>query len=226
MGGDEVLQVVWFKRDLRVADHAALAGAAEAARNGGGGVLGIYFVEPAVTGAEDYAGRHWATTREAPLDLRAELARRGVTLAVRTGEATGLLERLRAKFGRMHLWSHEETGNAVTYARDRAVKRWARERGVPWTEFWPAGVVRRLRSRDGWAANWEERMRRPMATVAEALPGQAGVAEGAIPTGAELGLAADECPGRQDGTRAGAERMLRTFLAYRGKTTAGKCRAR
>lgn len=217
MTGDEVLHVVWFKRDLRVVDHAALAGAGEAARGGGGRVLGVYFVEPAVTEAEDYAGRHWAATREALGELRAELARRGVTLAVRKGEATGLLERLRSQFGRMHLWSHEETGNAGTYARDRAVSRWARERGVPWTELWQSGVVRRLRSRDGWAANWEARMRRPLAMAAEALPGLAGVAEGTIPSGAELGLAPDECPGRQAGTRTGAEDLLRTFFSHRGK---------
>ena len=216
MKGEELLHVVWFKRDLRVADHAALAGAAVAARGGGGRVLGVYFVEPAVIGAEDYAGRHWAATREALLDLRAELARRGVTLAVRVGEAVELLERLRAKCGRMHLWSHEETGNAVTYARDLAVGRWARERGVVWTELWQHGVVRRLRSRDGWAAKWEERMRQPLAVVPASIPGLAGVAEGALPTAAELGLAADACPGRQDGTRAGTVRTLETFLAYRG----------
>lgn len=216
MKGDELWQVVWFKRDLRVADHAALARAGEAARGGGGRVLGVYFVEPVVTGAEDYAGRHWAATREALVDLRAELARRGVTLAVRVGDAVELLERLRAKARRMRLWSHEETGNAATYARDLAVGRWARERGVEWTELRQHGVVRRLRSREGWAAKWEERMRRPMEVVADALPGVAGVAEGAIPTTAELGLAADACPGRQDGTRAAAERLLATFLAYRG----------
>jgi deoxyribodipyrimidine photo-lyase len=217
MRADEMLHVVWFKRDLRVADHAPLAGAAEVARGGLGKVLGVYFVEPAVTGAEDYAGRHWAATREALVELRVGLARRGVTLAVRSGEATALLERLRSKFGRMHLWSHEETGNAVTYARDRAVRRWARERGVPWTELTQSGVVRRLRSRDGWAANWEERMRGPLAETADFMPGLTGVAEGAIPSGAELGLAADSCPGRQGGTRSEAEGMLRTFFAHRGK---------
>jgi deoxyribodipyrimidine photo-lyase len=217
MNRDEVLHVVWFKRDLRVVDHGALARAGEAARGGGGRILGVYFVEPTVTAAEDFAGRHWAVAREALKNLREDLGRRGVTLAVRTGEVTELLERLRARCGRMHLWSHEETGNDATYARDRAVGRWARERGVPWTEIWQNGVVRRLRSRDGWAANWEERMRGPLAIVAAALPGETTVTAGAIPTGQELGLASDDCPGRQAGTRVEAERMLATFLAYRGK---------
>ena len=94
MNRDEVLHVVWFKRDLRVVDHGALAQAGEAARGGGGRILGVYFVEPTVTAAEDFAGRHWAVTREALKDLRADLGRRGVTLAVRTGAVTELLERL------------------------------------------------------------------------------------------------------------------------------------
>jgi deoxyribodipyrimidine photo-lyase len=217
MKGAQLIHVVWFKRDLRVADHAALARAGEAALGGNGQVLAVYFIEPAVIGAEDYAGRHWETTREALLDLRAELARRGVTLAVRIGEVVAHLERLHSRFPGLHLWSHEETGNAVTYARDRAVGRWARERGVPWQEYWQSGVVRRLRSRDGWAANWEERMRQPLAQVASALPGLRAVAEGPIPTAAELGLAPDDCPGRQTGRRADATHMLKTFFEYRGK---------
>jgi deoxyribodipyrimidine photo-lyase len=50
------------------------------------------------------------------------------------------------------LRSHEETGNAWTFARDREVMRWCREHGIPWDEYPTNGVVRRLRERDGWAA--------------------------------------------------------------------------
>lgn len=44
------MQVVWFKRDLRVHDHAPLAQAA--AR---GAVLPLYVVEPAFWGQQDAA---------------------------------------------------------------------------------------------------------------------------------------------------------------------------
>ncbi len=216
MTRDGELQVVWFKRDLRMADHAPLTAAAERALALGGRLLGVFFVEPSVVGAEDYAARHWEATAEALADLREALASRGVVLAVRRGEAVEWLERLRARHPRLRLWSHEETGNGVTYARDRAVKRWARERGVEWTELPQHGVVRPLRSRDGWAAAWEERMRRPPAVAPRELPGLADVAPGEIPSATVLGLAADPCPGRQRNTRADSERMLATFLAYRG----------
>lgn len=223
MADDAVLEVVWFKRDLRVADHAPLAEAIARARATSGWVLGFYVVEPSVTQAADYAGRHWAATREALAELRENLARIGVPLVVRRGEVVELLERLRGhaagRGAQLVLWSHEETGNAVTYARDRAVRRWARARGVEWVERVQSGVVRRLRSREGWAAAWEERMRAPMAPTPEvgAGCGWSGVTLGELPTAAELGLTEDDCPGRQRAGEAEAGRLLASFLTYRGK---------
>lgn len=218
-----MLEVVWFKRDLRVEDHAPLAEACARARATSGWVMGLYVVEPAVTQAPDYAGRHWAATREALTALRENLARLGLPLVLRRGEVVGWLERLRVhaegRGVRLALWSHEETGNAVTYARDRAVGRWSRAQGVEWAERTQNGVVRRLRSREGWAAGWEARMRQPWVKVPEAgaVRGWPGVEAGAWPTEAELGLGADPCPQRQRTDEGEARATLESFLSYRGK---------
>jgi deoxyribodipyrimidine photolyase len=48
MAGHGQLEVVWFKRDLRVSDHAPLAEACARARATGGFVLGFYAIEPSV----------------------------------------------------------------------------------------------------------------------------------------------------------------------------------
>lgn len=69
------------------------------------------------------------------------------------------------------LFSHEETGNALTYARDKAVKKWCRANRVDWHETPTNGVVRCLKSRDGWAAIWEDRMAAPIILTPEAIPG-------------------------------------------------------
>ena len=45
--------IVWFKRDLRVADHTPLAKACAQAP-----VLPLFCWEPAVWGAQDYAKQH------------------------------------------------------------------------------------------------------------------------------------------------------------------------
>ena len=39
-----------------------------------------------------------------------------------------MLERAQRRFGVAGLWSHEETGNGWTYARDRRVAAWAKRR--------------------------------------------------------------------------------------------------
>jgi deoxyribodipyrimidine photolyase len=64
------VQLVWFKRDLRTADHSPLAEAA--AR---GLVLPLYLVEPGLWLQPDASGRQWAFVREALCDLQAELGR-------------------------------------------------------------------------------------------------------------------------------------------------------
>ena len=53
------LHVVWFKRDLRLADHRPLAMAAER-----GAVLPIYIVEPGFWAEPDASGRYWAFASE------------------------------------------------------------------------------------------------------------------------------------------------------------------
>ncbi len=215
------LEVVWFKRDLRLGDHAPLAEACARARATGGSVLGFFAVEPSVIHAPDYSGRHWAATREALAGLRDNLRVLGIPLAVRIGEVVELLERLRAhaagKGTKLALWSHEETGNAITYARDRAVRRWARAQGVEWNERTQTGVVRRLPSRDGWAAAWEARMRAPIVAVPDPARGWTHVDPGEIPTTSELGLAEDLCPDRQSAGEAEARETLASFLHRRGK---------
>ena len=221
MASNGQIEVVWFKRDLRVSDHAPLVEACARAQASGGAVLGFYAIEPSVIHAPDFAARHWAATREALAELRENLQRLGVPLAVRVGEVVELLERLRThavgRGAKLALWSHEETGNAVTYARDRAVRRWARTQGVEWSERVQSGVVRRLPSRDGWAAAWEERMRCPPLAVPSAARGWTHVEPGVLPMAAELMLVEDPCLERQSAGEAVAHGLLDSFLAYRGK---------
>jgi deoxyribodipyrimidine photo-lyase len=203
-----MFDVVWFKRDLRVADHAALA----AAR---GPVLPLYIIEPEYWRGADASPRQWRFLRGALADLRAQLAAIGLPLVVRKGDAVTLLARLHAERGIRALRSHEETGNLWTYARDRAVGRFCREAGITWHEVPQFGVVRRLPSRDGWARRWAGFMGAPLLEAPQDLRAPE-VIEGAIPTepldwAAEDGLVEAQPPGRE-----AALVLLETFLAGRG----------
>ena len=128
------LHIVWFKRDLRVQDHAALTLAAERASEDGGGVLPLYVMEPELWAEPDYSGRHYVFLRECLNDLRDRLARLGQPLVIRTGPVMDILASLNNRHGIAALYSHEETGNGWTFRRDRAVATWCRAHGLPWHE--------------------------------------------------------------------------------------------
>jgi len=204
--------LLWFKRDLRVRDHPALAHAAEL-----GPVIPFYIVEPDYWALPDTSGRQWTFTAECIGALQQDLAALGARLVIRRGPAVDVLDALRRATGATRLISHEETGNGWTYDRDRAVAAWARDNGVAWTELPQSGVVRRLATRDGWAGRRGHWLKQPMAETPRALPPH-GLDPGAIPGARDLGLAADPCPQRQHGGRSVALERLDSFLDSRGRT--------
>ncbi len=200
--------IVWFKRDLRVADHPALTHAVRR----GFAVLPLYIVEPDYWQLPDTSARQWAFLRDCVESLHTELARLGAPLIVRSGDAVEVLEALRAHTGAAHMVSHEETGNAWTYERDKRVGAWARAAGVAWEELPQSGIVRRLRGRDGWAKRRDGFVYRPQLGAPEALTPH-GVEAQALPDLKLVGA----CPGRQSGGRDAALSLLGGFLTERGQ---------
>ena len=207
------LQLVWFKRDLRCSDHAPLL---EASRCGP--VLPLYVVEPELWQQPDSASRHWQFIAESLAELRQELAALGQPLVVRVGTIETVLQRAHRQLGIDALWSHEETGNGWTYARDLRVAAWARSQGIAWHERPQFGVHRPLGSRNGWARRWETRMAQTQVARPAGLPALAGVDPGVIPTAKQLGLGADACPGRQPGGRSAGLGLLSSFVQQRGRS--------
>ncbi|MFO7854291.1 MAG: FAD-binding domain-containing protein [Paracoccaceae bacterium] len=204
------MQLVWFKRDLRVADHAPLAEAARA-----GPMLALHVVEPELWSQPDVSGRHHAALAGALADLDAALQALGGRLTLRVGDAVEVLATLHAERPLAAIHAHEETGNAWTYARDRRVRAWARAEGIPVHETPTGGVQRPLRSRDGWAREWERRAALPQIPVPQDLS-FAEAATQALPPPEALGLV--PAPDTQPGGRKAALATLGSFLATRGAT--------
>ncbi|WP_071795852.1 FAD-binding domain-containing protein [Natronohydrobacter thiooxidans] len=202
--------LVWFKRDLRLGDHPALALA-------GARVLPVYIIEPDYWALPDSSARQWAFTCEALASLRTELAALGQPLITRWGEAVAQLSRICTQHGVRRIFSHEETGNDWTYARDRRVADWARANGIDWVELPQCGVIRRLTSRDGWQGARNRFMRQPLAPAPAALePLVTTDLPERLPDARALGLPPDPCPHRQNGSHASARQALDSFLATRG----------
>ena len=206
------LNIVWFKRDLRIDDHRPLAMAAQA-----GSVLPLYIVEPELWAQPDVSARQWAFAAECLDYLQHSLATLGQPLCLMVGDAVSILQQLHNSHGIAALWSHEETGNGWTYARDRAVAAWARAAGIPWHEMRQFGVVRRLKSRNGWAQAWDRDMAQAITPPPQMLAPVEGDWPTYIPTGDDLRLAPDPCPHRQRGGRAAGLDILASFLNQRGR---------
>lgn len=204
------VQLVWFKRDLRVQDHRPLCEAAQR-----GPVVCLYVYEPELHGSAEFTPAHLVFLRESLVSLRRSLHELGGALVLRRGRVTEVLHALRRETSFAALWSHEETGSDRTYRRDREVAEWCRQAGVAWHEFRQDGVVRRLASRNGWSRHWEEFVRRP-AAPAPALRGVRGVRTDDVCGPGELGLPPSDKPEAQKGGVEEAERTLGSFLSQRG----------
>lgn len=150
-------ELVWFKRDLRWEDHAALRYAARR-----GPLRCIYVIEPGLWKQPDMALQHFEFIAESLHDLDRALREQGGHLEIFTGDIPAVLEALWNKNPFMRLYSHEETGNDFTYARDRQVAGWCQSRGVEWHEYPQFGVVRGLKNRNHWQAAWERQMSAPI----------------------------------------------------------------
>jgi len=157
-------QVVWFKRDLRVRDHAPLYEAAQR-----GQVICLYIYEPSQIAAPDFDAAHQVFINESLKVLRAELRRLGGELTLRVGEAVEVLEGVMLEHPFEHLWAHEETETYSSYVRDRRVRAWTKMRELPFTELPTNGVIRRLETRDGWAKQWQRRMQQTITPVPKEL---------------------------------------------------------
>jgi deoxyribodipyrimidine photo-lyase len=206
------VQVVWFKRDLRVHDHAPLYRASTL-----GPVLGLFVYEPEWMGSAEFSGQQFEFMQDSVLELRQRLRSMGGELVLRCGEAVEVLQQLHSRTGFERVWSHQETGSAITFARDRRVAAWARGAGVEWVELAQSGVVRRLAHRDGWAARWERAMLRPESPAPQVLRTVWTVDAGTPETAARVGVRADGPRERVVGGESEAKRLLTSFLTERGR---------
>ncbi|MGD9255144.1 MAG: FAD-binding domain-containing protein [Chromatiales bacterium] len=205
-----MIQVVWFKRDLRVHDNEALTRAAEQ-----GPVLPLYIVEPDLWRQPDSSSRHWTFCRESLLSLREALADLGQPLVIRQGPAvTVLREMVRSEIVGA-VWSHSETGNGWSFARDKAVAAMLAEEGIPWYQPAQHGVVRGYCDRDAWSKQWERMMARERFRSPWLIPLRR-IDPGTLPGLPFEDYLENASPDRQAGGRKAAIDALDSFLEDRG----------
>jgi deoxyribodipyrimidine photo-lyase len=152
------VNIVWFKRDLRLVDHEPL----ERAIQEGKPVILIYVFEPSVMGYDDSDVRHWRFVYQSLEDMQQASAKVGGKMYLFHCEVKEIFELLYAHFQIDTVFSHQEIGNKLTFDRDLQMKSWFAENNIQWRESRTGGVVRRLKSRERWDALWKETMLKPV----------------------------------------------------------------
>ncbi|AEE19343.1 deoxyribodipyrimidine photo-lyase [Dokdonia sp. Hel_I_63] len=158
------VNIVWFKRDLRLHDHLPLYNALQE----GQPLLLLYILEPSLEVDPHYSDRHFNFIKESLLNLQKELKAFNTKILIIHDEVVSAFKELIKHYKIHTVFSHQETGLRVTYDRDLALEAYANnlkiaspENKFGWVEFANNGVQRKLRNRVGWSEDWEWFMKQP-----------------------------------------------------------------
>jgi len=146
--------IVWFKRDLRFTDHAPLYAAQQQSLP----ILLLYCFEPSVMNYDDSDVRHWRFIYQSLQDMQSKLSNLNAQLYIFYEEVITVFQKLAETYNITTIFSHQETGNKITYDRDIAVQQFCKEHTIEWKEYQNNGVIRKLKSRKNWEQQWKQKM--------------------------------------------------------------------
>ena len=127
-----------MKRDFRITDNECLFEAVQHAE----AVLPFFCWEHDVLNEGDYSSFHLQAQWEGLTGVCQSLSNRGIESRVVSGDIVEQLDLLFKLFPFDVLYSHQETGNLVTFQRDQNVQKWCRKQDVKWVEMNPSSVMR------------------------------------------------------------------------------------
>ncbi len=142
----QAINIVWFKRDLRLRDHAPL----KAAIDNGLPTLLLYCFEPSIMQLPQSSERHWRFVWQSLADMNHRLGKEGLQVYIFHAEMISLLIEIVKSFKVEHIFSHMEIGLKATFDRDKAVKQLCQNNEIVYQEFAQDGVIRGQQHREGW----------------------------------------------------------------------------
>ena len=157
----EKINIVWFKRDLRLSDHKPLQLCIESNLP----TVLIYTFEPTLIAYPDSDIRHWRFVYESLLDMQHKLASLNLFINIVHEEASKVFDELSTKYIIKDIFSHEEIGNKLSYDRDKQLQLFCKEKNIQWIETPTNGITRGLKNRNNFAQNWYNVMHVPIFEV-------------------------------------------------------------
>ena len=151
------INVVWFKRDLRLQDNEAIYNATKT----GNPTLLLYVFEKSLKNDSHYSKRHWNFIKQSLIDINTQLEKSNTKVLAVSSEVLQVFNILEETYKIDNVYSHQETGLKVTYERDKTFKRFCKNNLINWVENINNGIFRALKNRNNWVSKWEEYMNQP-----------------------------------------------------------------
>lgn len=154
----KTINIVWFKRDLRLSDHQPL----KTAFASGQPTLLLYSFEPLMLNDSHYNERHWKFVSQSLTDLNQQLLKFNSQIYVFHLPIIDLFKWLSDQFTIRSIFSHQEIGLENTFERDLAVADWCKVKNINWQEFPTGAVIRGNKDRKNWDKRWANTMNKPL----------------------------------------------------------------
>jgi len=181
--------IVWFRRDLRIADHAPIDRAALR-----GGVIPVFIFDRSLLHHPETAPARVAFLLEALKALDQELRDRGGRLIIRFGDPVEVLPKLVRETQAEGIYAYLDFERIYGRVRDARLNQALADQGLKIRWFEPAGTTADLIPYPDYRALWYSQMESGVLPTPSRIDLPDGVLGEPMPTLAELGHVADGKP--------------------------------
>lgn len=207
--------LVWFKKDLRFADHRPLYEASHKCSE----VKAIYIFEDAWFMSYEFHPSHLQFINESLAELKIQLNRINVQLVIRYGDTRQIFQDIKSEFDYKIVFAHQETGQFWTYKRDVAVIDYFQDRSIQFKEYYNFAVVRRLKDRDLWNNYRKKIIERKLIPEPQQLYSSAQLKSDGLLNPLDSKFSQYKIKANiQSGGESQAQKTLESFLSGRGQT--------
>lgn len=201
------LHIIWFRRDLRVHDNAAL----NAALHAGKPILPLYILDSEAWTQTKYSSQTFSFITESLKELDLAIKDRGGQFCLRVGNAADILSKLHTDYGISTIHMHADHGPMLSDGCDTAIVNWARRAGIALRVHDQYGRLQQDDDPDLWTAHWQASMSSPRLIAPEQIE-TIDTPSDAWPSLADFGRHDCSHPDRPRGGRSYAVECLQQLM--------------
>ena len=206
------VDIVWFKRDFRLEDHAPINEVVKSNNN----FLGIFVIEPSRLKEKDTDPIHIDWEIQCAVELQSRIRDLGGEMLILHDEIINVFENLSKEYQISNIYSHEEIGTEWSYRRDIKFGDWCKSKKLNWIEFPTNAVIRGLNNRDNWYKLRTERLMEDIIPSPNQLKFENELRIDSISSSKEIGIIPRKLRDKYKPGEIEAKKNLDSFLNKRG----------